>query len=193
MAPKLQPISIIAPPADNPPTVTGGVAVTRGQAAGSSSTDRTPFSGPPGARPYGPVLGGQVRTPASVRLYFQVDNGGRFAFTHFWWSNPESLVLDNGSFRLMQTSSLRSDRIGQNGATQIPSPRSDSHLGEAASSRTGSAPATGTAPSSSTPSRSARKAAPLRIRKPAAGPQAGCRRGRASGRRPASGGATRPD
>ncbi len=58
-------------------------------------------------------------TPASVRLYFQTDNGGGFAFTHFWWSNPESQVLDNGSFRL--TANVEpaewSDWNGQNGAT----------------------------------------------------------------------------
>ena len=39
-------------------------------------------------------------TPASVRFYFATDNGGGFAFTHYWWSNPASQVLSNGSFTL---------------------------------------------------------------------------------------------
>jgi hypothetical protein len=39
-------------------------------------------------------------TPANVRLYFATDNGGGFAFTHYWWSNPMAAVLDNGTFTL---------------------------------------------------------------------------------------------
>jgi hypothetical protein len=39
-------------------------------------------------------------TPANVRLYFATDNGGGFAFTHYWWSNPEAAVLANGTFTL---------------------------------------------------------------------------------------------
>ena len=59
-------------------------------------------------------------TPASVRLYFQTDNGGGFAFTHYWWSNPESQVLSNGTFSLTATVEPAewSDWNGQNGATQ---------------------------------------------------------------------------
>jgi hypothetical protein len=38
--------------------------------------------------------------PANVRFYFATDNGGGFAFTHYWWSNPAPQVLSNGSFTL---------------------------------------------------------------------------------------------
>jgi len=39
-------------------------------------------------------------TPASVRFFFTTDNGGGFAFTHYWWSNPVSQQLKNGDFPL---------------------------------------------------------------------------------------------
>jgi len=56
-------------------------------------------------------------TPASVRFYFATDN---FAFTHYWWSNPESQVLANGHWTLTATVEPAewSDWNGQNGATQ---------------------------------------------------------------------------
>ncbi|TMB86591.1 MAG: hypothetical protein E6J37_12525 [Chloroflexi bacterium] len=59
-------------------------------------------------------------TPASVRFYFATDNGGGFAFTHYWWSNPESQVLSNGHWTLTATVEPVewSDWNGQNGATQ---------------------------------------------------------------------------
>ena len=39
-------------------------------------------------------------TPANVRFYFATDNSGGFAYTHYWWSNPASQVLNNGEFTL---------------------------------------------------------------------------------------------
>jgi hypothetical protein len=67
------------------------------------------------------TTGNPCGTPANTRLYFQTDNGGGFAFTHFWWSNPESQVLANGHWTL--TASVEpaewSDWNGQNGATQV--------------------------------------------------------------------------
>jgi hypothetical protein len=59
-------------------------------------------------------------TPASVRFYFTTDNGGGFAFTHYWWSNQESQVLANGRWTLTATVEPAewSDWNGQNGATQ---------------------------------------------------------------------------
>lgn len=39
-------------------------------------------------------------TPASVRFFFITDNGGGFDPTHYWWSNPISHPLANGSFTL---------------------------------------------------------------------------------------------
>ena len=41
--------------------------------------------------------------PANTRLYFTTDNGGGFAFTHYWWSNPSSAVLANGTFSVTAT------------------------------------------------------------------------------------------
>jgi len=66
--------------------------------------------------------GNTCGTPANTRLYFQTDNGGGFAFTHFWWSNPESQFLANGHFTLTATVEPGewSDWNGQPGATQVP-------------------------------------------------------------------------
>jgi hypothetical protein len=60
--------------------------------------------------------------PANTRLYFETDNGGGFAFTHFWWSNPEEQVLSNGHWSLTATVQPAewSDWNGQPGATQMP-------------------------------------------------------------------------
>jgi hypothetical protein len=59
-------------------------------------------------------------TPANTRFFFETDNGGGFAFTHFWWSNPASVVLANGPFTLSATVEPAewSDWNGQPGATQ---------------------------------------------------------------------------
>ena len=61
-------------------------------------------------------------TPASVRLYFQTDNGGGFDYAHYWWSNPESQVLANGSHLTLTARVMPaewSDWDGKNGA-QVP-------------------------------------------------------------------------
>lgn len=59
-------------------------------------------------------------TPASTRLFFQTDNGGGFAYTHYWWSNPESRVLANGTWTLTASlnPALWSDWNGQFGTTE---------------------------------------------------------------------------
>jgi hypothetical protein len=61
-------------------------------------------------------------TPANTRFFFQTDNGGGFQFTHFWWSNPESAILGNGTFTLTATVEPLewSDWNGQPGGIQIP-------------------------------------------------------------------------
>jgi len=58
--------------------------------------------------------------PANTRLFFQTDNGGGFAYTHYWWSNPENQVLANGHFTLTATVEPAewSDWNGQPGPTQ---------------------------------------------------------------------------
>ena len=59
-------------------------------------------------------------TPANVRLFFQTDNGGGFAYTHYWWSNPEAKVLSDGTFDLKAkvSGSQWSDWNGQSGITE---------------------------------------------------------------------------
>lgn len=58
-------------------------------------------------------------TPANTRLYFETSNAGGFDYTHYWWSNPASAVLANGT--LTVTANVLpaewSDWNGQNGAT----------------------------------------------------------------------------
>jgi hypothetical protein len=57
-------------------------------------------------------------TPANTRLYFQTSNAGGFDFTHYWWSNPASAVLNNGTLTVTATVEPAewSDWNGQNGA-----------------------------------------------------------------------------
>ena len=59
-------------------------------------------------------------TPASTRLFFQTDNGGGFAYTHYWWSNPASHVLanDSGTLTVNLDPALWSDWNGQSGTTE---------------------------------------------------------------------------
>ena len=92
-----------------------------GNLAGKTITATFDISGATGAFTYygQPDACG---TPASVRLYFQTDNGGGFAYTHYWWSNPESRVLANGTHFTLTANVLPvewSDWNGQNGATQL--------------------------------------------------------------------------
>ena len=58
--------------------------------------------------------------PANTRLFFQTDNGGGFAYTHYWWTNPENQVLANGHFTLTATVEPTewSDWNGQPGASE---------------------------------------------------------------------------
>lgn len=37
-------------------------------------------------------------TPANARLFFQTSNAGGFDETHYWWSNPASVTLANGTY-----------------------------------------------------------------------------------------------
>ena len=58
--------------------------------------------------------------PATTRFFFQTDNGGGFAYTNYWWTNPESAVLADGTFTLTATVEPAewSDWNGQPGASQ---------------------------------------------------------------------------
>lgn len=42
-------------------------------------------------------------TPANVRLFFETSNAGGFDYTHYWWSNPASAVLGNGTVTVTAT------------------------------------------------------------------------------------------
>jgi hypothetical protein len=58
-------------------------------------------------------------TPPSARLYFENSTGG-FAYTNYWWSNPASAVLANGTLTVTATVSPEqwSDWNGQYGTTE---------------------------------------------------------------------------
>jgi hypothetical protein len=61
--------------------------------------------------------------PANTRLYFQTDNGGGFAFTHFWWANPDNFVLATNGHGVLNATvepGEWSDWNGQPGVTQAP-------------------------------------------------------------------------
>lgn len=60
-------------------------------------------------------------TPANVRLYFETSNAGGFDYTHYWWSNPASAVLANGTVTVTAAidPALWSDWNGQVG-TIVP-------------------------------------------------------------------------
>ena len=60
-------------------------------------------------------------TPASARFYFDTSNAGGFDYTHYWWSNPASVTLSNGTMTITATvePSEWSDWNGQAG-TAVP-------------------------------------------------------------------------
>ena len=41
--------------------------------------------------------------PANTRLFFETSNAGGFDETHFWWSNPSSAILADGTFTVTAT------------------------------------------------------------------------------------------
>jgi len=59
-------------------------------------------------------------TPANTRLYFETSNAGGFAYTNYWWSNPSSAVLANGTWTVTAplTGGSWSDWNGQDGITE---------------------------------------------------------------------------
>jgi hypothetical protein len=56
---------------------------------------------------------------ATTRLFFQTSNAGGFDFTHFWWSNPASVVVANGALQVtaIVVPARWSDWNGQFGTT----------------------------------------------------------------------------
>lgn len=56
---------------------------------------------------------------ATTRLFFQTSNAGGFDETHFWWSNPSSVILlSNGTFQVTATvtGAMWSDFFGHFGS-----------------------------------------------------------------------------
>lgn len=96
-----------------------GSSALRGNDAGKTITATFHISGVTGAFFYD-TTNNPCGTPANTRLFFQTDNGGGFAFTHFWWSDAAWTPLANGSFTL--TANLNpvgwSDWNGEPGVTQ---------------------------------------------------------------------------
>jgi hypothetical protein len=97
-----------------------GKGSTLGDLTGRTITATFDISGLTGAFTYFGEPDGSG-APSTTRFYFQTDNAGGFAYTNFWWSNPESQALvANGQFTLTATVEPAewSDWNGQNGASQ---------------------------------------------------------------------------
>jgi hypothetical protein len=71
---------------------------TLGNLTGKTITATFDISGATGAFTYWGegTASNPCGTPANTRLFFQTDNGGGFAYTHYWWSNPMARVLIDG-------------------------------------------------------------------------------------------------
>lgn len=92
-----------------------------GDLTGKTITAKFAVSGADTAFIYGgqPSCGG---TTGYVRLFFQTDNGGGFAYTHYWWSNPVFVNLANGDGQQLSAAltdkTLWSDWNGQMATTE---------------------------------------------------------------------------
>jgi|SRR5579864_9210367 len=76
-----------------------GSSALRGNDLGKTITASFNISGATGAFTYfGEPDGSGV--PANTRLFFETNNAGGFDETHFWWSNPTSQALVNGTFTI---------------------------------------------------------------------------------------------
>ena len=65
----------------------------------SGATGAFIYNGQPDACDQPPGTGPQANT----RLFFQTSNAGGFDETHYWWSNPASAVLANGTMTVTAT------------------------------------------------------------------------------------------
>lgn len=73
-----------------------------GDLTGKTITATANISGVTGAFTYYGKPDG-CGTPANMRLYFETSNAGGFDYTHYWWANPDSAVLANGTLTLTAT------------------------------------------------------------------------------------------
>jgi hypothetical protein len=95
---------------------TGDKSLT-GDLTGKTLNDTVTVSGATGT--FVTQNGGGCGNPPAVRFYFTTPG---FAYTNFWWSNPVSYVLANGTATLtapLTDPSQWSDWNGQNGSTQV--------------------------------------------------------------------------
>lgn len=93
---------------------TGDKSLT-GDLTGKTLNDTVTVSGATGT--FVTQNGGGCGNPAAVRFYFTTPG---FAYTNFWWSNPESYVLANGTATLtapLTDPSQWSDFNGQSGSS----------------------------------------------------------------------------
>ena len=88
-----------------------------GDLTGSSISATFTISGAGAFTYYGEPDG--CGSPANVRLFFETSNAGGFDYTHYWWSNPASAVLANGTWTVTATVDPAgwSDWNGQTGTT----------------------------------------------------------------------------
>ena len=72
-----------------------------GDMTGKTITATFDIAGTGGMTYYGePSCGG---TTAKARLYFATSNAGGFDYTHYWWSNPSSTDMHDGSLTVTAT------------------------------------------------------------------------------------------
>jgi hypothetical protein len=105
-------------PSDFTALLTTGDQSLTGDLTGKTLTDTVTVSGATDA--FVTENGGGCGNPPAVRFYFSTPG---FAYTNFWWSNPVSYVLTNGSVTLtapLSDPSQWSDWNGQFGNT-VPS------------------------------------------------------------------------
>lgn len=74
-----------------------------GDDRGKTVTAKFDISGATGGAFFYDTTNNPCGTPANTRLFFQTSNAGGFDETHFWWSNPSSAVLANGTFTVTAT------------------------------------------------------------------------------------------
>lgn len=75
-----------------------GSSDLRGDLTGKTVTATFNISGATAGAFFYDTTNNPCGTPASTRLFFETSNAGGFDETHFWWSNPSSAVLANGTY-----------------------------------------------------------------------------------------------
>lgn len=74
-----------------------------GDLTGKTLKDTITVSGVSPTATFKTHFGGGCNNPPAVRFFFETQGQGGFAYTNFWWSNPMSYVLANGTATLTQS------------------------------------------------------------------------------------------